>query len=142
MTPTVADYRTSNLLILRVPATARVPVTAEVASSSLVVPAILSKRVTGRDTGNSNPQLNPQLLIHCCAHPYSVEEFALCGPCFVAVFLRIQIERRLNLAVTQDSLHGLGFDLRLVHQPVAKRVTQVVKSEPLAVIDVYSGFLC
>ena len=41
--PTVADYRTSNLLILRVPATARVPVTAEVASSSLVVPAILTK---------------------------------------------------------------------------------------------------
>jgi len=73
-------------------------VTAEVASSSLVVPAILSKRVTGRDTGNSNPQLNPQLLIHCCAHPYSVEEFALCGPCFVAVFLRVQIECGLNLA--------------------------------------------
>ena len=44
MMPTVADYRTSNLLILRVPATERVPVTAEVASSSLVVPAISSKR--------------------------------------------------------------------------------------------------
>ena len=36
----VADYRARNLLILRVPATARVPVTSEVASSSLVVPAI------------------------------------------------------------------------------------------------------
>jgi hypothetical protein len=47
-------------------------VTAEVASSSLVVPAILSKGVTGRDTGNSNPQLNPQLLIHCCTQPHSV----------------------------------------------------------------------
>ncbi len=41
MGPTVADYRTSNLLILRLPAA----VTAEVASSSLVVPAIHSKRV-------------------------------------------------------------------------------------------------
>jgi hypothetical protein len=44
MTPTVADYRTSNLLILRAPATARA-VTAEVASSSLVVPAIHSKEL-------------------------------------------------------------------------------------------------
>ncbi len=97
----------------------RCTVTAEVASSSLVVPAILSKRVTGSDTGNSNPQLNPQLLIHCWAHPYSVEEFALCGPCFVAVFLRVQIERGLNLAMTQDSLNGFWFDFRFVHQPVA-----------------------
>jgi hypothetical protein len=40
MKPVVADYRTRNLLILREPATARVPVTTEVASSSLVVPAI------------------------------------------------------------------------------------------------------
>src|SRR5260370_35768785 len=55
----------------------RCTVTAEVASSSLVVPAILSKIVTGSDTGNSNPQLNPQLLIPCCSHPYSVYEFAL-----------------------------------------------------------------
>ncbi|MGA2099375.1 MAG: hypothetical protein ABSH39_24110, partial [Candidatus Acidiferrum sp.] len=93
-------------------------VTAEVASSSLVVPAILSKGVIGRDTENSNPQLNPRLLIHCCAHPYSVEEFALCGPCFVAVFLRIQIECGLNLAMTQDSLNGFGLDFRFVHQPV------------------------
>ena len=45
MMPTVADYRTSNLLILRAPAIEKVPVTAEVASSSLVVPAIHSKRV-------------------------------------------------------------------------------------------------
>jgi hypothetical protein len=46
MTPTVADYCTSNLLILRVPATERVPVTAEVASSSLVVPAISNQALT------------------------------------------------------------------------------------------------
>ena len=39
--PTVADNRTRNLLILRRPADDFAPVTAEVASSSLVVPAIL-----------------------------------------------------------------------------------------------------
>jgi hypothetical protein len=59
--PTVADYRTSNLLILRVPVVEGRTVTAEVASSSLVVPAISFQRVTGRDTENSNPQLNPLL---------------------------------------------------------------------------------
>jgi len=36
-------------------------VTAEVASSSLVAPAILSKGVIGRNAENSNPQPNPQL---------------------------------------------------------------------------------
>jgi hypothetical protein len=36
----VAENRTSNLLILRAPAIEGPPVTAEVASSSLVVPAI------------------------------------------------------------------------------------------------------
>jgi hypothetical protein len=59
------------------------PVTAEVASSSLVVPAILSKGVIGRDTENCNPQL----LIHRGTHPHRVQEFALRGPCFIAVFL-------------------------------------------------------
>jgi hypothetical protein len=44
MTPVVADYRARNLLFLRVPATARVPVTAEVAI--LVVPAIYSQELT------------------------------------------------------------------------------------------------
>ena len=52
-------------------------------------------------------------------HPHGGQEFALRGPCFIAVFLRVQIERRLNLRVTQDSLHGLGLDFPLVHQPVA-----------------------
>jgi hypothetical protein len=44
--PTVADYRTSNRLILRVPAVERPTVTAEVASSSLVVPAIPNQALT------------------------------------------------------------------------------------------------
>jgi len=43
--------------------------------------------VTGRDTGNSNPQSNPQL-IDCCIHPHGGEKFALRGPRLVAVFLR------------------------------------------------------
>src|SRR5438874_1857929 len=42
--------------------------------------------------------------------------------------------------MTQDSLHGFGFDFRLVHQPVAKRVTQVVETELLPVLDMHSGF--
>ncbi len=74
--------------------------------------------VTGRDTGNSNPQSNPHLL-HRYIHPHGRQEFTLRRPCLVAVFLRVQIEGRLNLAVTQESLHGLRFDFRLVHQPVA-----------------------
>ena len=76
------------------------------------------QRVTGCDTGNSNPQSNPHLSapLH---HSHGRQEFTLRRPCLVAVFLRVQIERRLNLAVTQETLHGLGFDFRLVHQPVA-----------------------
>jgi hypothetical protein len=33
----------------------------------------------------------------------------------------------------------LGFELRLVHKPVGKRVTQVVKLKPLTVFDLHSG---
>jgi hypothetical protein len=55
--------------------------------------------------------------------------------CFIAVFRCIEIKRRLDSGVTQDALHCLRFDLRLVHKPVAKRVTKIVKSEPLAVFD-------
>ena len=45
--------------------------------------------------------------------------------------------------MTQNALHGFGFDFRLVHQSVAKRVTKVVKSEPLAGLDLHSGrFRC
>ena len=46
--------------------------------------------------------------------PHGGQEFTLRRACFVAVFLRVQIERRLNLVVTQDSLHVLRFDFRLV----------------------------
>jgi hypothetical protein len=46
------------------------------------------------------------------------QESSLRGPRFIGVLLRVEIERRLNLAVTQDRLYGLRFHLRLVHQPV------------------------
>jgi hypothetical protein len=39
--------------------------------------------------------------------------------------------------MTQDSLHRLRFDLCLVHQPVAKRVTKVVQSEPLMMLGLF-----
>jgi hypothetical protein len=59
----VADNRTPNLLILREPAVDRPPVTAEVASSSLVVPAISFQSVTRKEwlprlfpNPNSNPR--------------------------------------------------------------------------------------
>jgi hypothetical protein len=81
-------------------------------------------------------------LHHLRRHSQRPKIFPLRRPCFIAVVLRIQVERRLNLRVTQDALHSFGFDFRLVHQPVAKRVKQVVKSEPLTVLDTYSGFFC
>jgi hypothetical protein len=55
-------------------------VTAEVASSSLVVPAISFQRVTGCDTRNSNPQFNPQLLANRLIHPHGGLEFTLRDP--------------------------------------------------------------
>src|SRR5579859_4063557 len=75
-------------------------------------------------------------------HSDCLQELTLCSPSFIAVFLSVEIERRLDSRVTQDSLHCLRFDLRLVHQPVAKRVTKVVQSEPLTILDLHSGFLC
>ena len=67
-------------------------VTAEVASSSLVVPAIHSKQLGVIGSQNSNPQL-----LYCPRHPYRAQKFALRGARLIAVFLCVQIERRLNL---------------------------------------------
>jgi hypothetical protein len=80
--------------------------------------------------------------MHRLIHPHGRQEFALGRPCFIADFLRVQIERRPDLAVTQDSLHGSRVDFRFVHQPVTECVAKIVKSEPLAVLDVQSGFFC
>jgi len=119
MKPTVADSRTPNRLILRGPAGDLPPVTAEAAGSSPVVPAILFSRLEGMSP--KTPTHNPaHILLHQFrSHPERLQELSLRAPCFIAVFLRVQIEGRLNLRVPQDSLHGLGFDFRLVHQPVA-----------------------
>jgi hypothetical protein len=69
------------------------------------------------------------------------QEFTLRYPSFIAVLLSIEIERRLDSRMTQNSLHCLRFDLGLVYQPVAKQVTKVVQSEPLAILDLHSSFL-
>ena len=37
--------------------------------------------------------------------------------------------------MTQDALHRLRLNFRLVHKPITERVTEVVKSEPLAVLN-------
>ena len=66
--------------------------------------------------GNSEPTT---LLQHLRSRFQRREILPLCRPCFITVFLRVQIERRLNLAVTQDALHGFRFDFRFAHQPVA-----------------------
>jgi hypothetical protein len=41
-------------------------------------------------------------------------------PLFITVILRVQIQRRLDSGEAQDSLNGLRFDFRFVHQPVAE----------------------
>src|ERR1700675_3739790 len=71
--------------------------------------------------------------------PDCFQELTLRSPSFVAIFLSVEIERRLDFRMTQDSLHRLRFDLGLVHQPVAKRVPKVVKSEPLAILNMHSS---
>src|SRR5260370_13321004 len=68
-----------------------------------------------------------------------LQELTLRSPSFIAAFSSVKIQRRLASRMTQDSLHRLRFDLRLVHQPVAERVTKVVKSEPLTIFDLHSS---
>jgi len=47
----------------------------------------------------------------------------------ITIALRVQIERRLNLAVTQKRLHRFRIGLRLIHQPIAKSVPKVMESK-------------
>ncbi len=62
-------------------------------------------------------------------HSDRFQELTLRSPSFIAVFVGVGIKRRLDSRMTQDSLHRLRF----VHQPVAKRVTKVVKPESLTI---------
>jgi len=68
-------------------------------------------------------------MVNRLMHPHRGLEFAPRDPCLIAVFLRVQIEHRLNLRVTRDSLHDLGFDLRLVPKdPPSAKQSQVIDS--------------
>jgi hypothetical protein len=72
-------------------------VTAEVAGSSPVVPAILSKGVVGRDTENSYPQSHPQLLLNFPRfESHGIKKLFLSRDHLVEVFVHVQVERRLN----------------------------------------------
>jgi len=116
--------------------------TGEVGGSSPPRPTNYFSKLPGVVPKTSTHNPTHTSLHHRAAHAKRRKILPLRRQCFIAVFLRTQIERRLNLAVTQDSLNGFRFDLRFVHQPVAKRVTQIVKTEPLTVLDVHSGFFC
>src|SRR6266851_919292 len=114
----------------------------EVGGSSPPRPTICFSRLPGVVPKTSTHNPAHISLHHLRTHSERRQIFPLRRPCFIAVVLRVQIERRLDLRLTQDSLNGLGFNFRLVHQPVAWAVTQVVKSKPLPVLDVRSSFLC
>jgi hypothetical protein len=60
-----------------------------------------------------------------------LEECALRRPCFIAIAMRVEIERRLNSRMTQNALHGLGLDLRLVTSQLENPVPEIVKTETL-----------
>jgi hypothetical protein len=74
-------------------------------------------------------------------HSDCFQEFSLRSSSFIAVFLSVEVKRCLDSRMTQDSLHRLQFDLRFAHLPVAMRVTEVVKSEPLTILNLDSGCL-
>ncbi len=102
------------------------PVTAEVAGSSPVVPAIQFKGVPGSEPGDSYPQLHPRPLAHGLRFDgHGVKKCLLSRDHLVKALVRIQIERRLNPCVPQDSLDSFRV-LRLVDQPIRKAVTEVV----------------
>jgi hypothetical protein len=71
--------------------------------------------------GDSARKLQPtgvkRSLDHLRRESHFPEEGALRGPCFIAVALRVEVERRLDARMTQERLHGLGLNLRLVDKP-------------------------
>ena len=99
----------------------RAPDKGEVGGSSPPRPTIHSQWLNPDFLFHSQPTTQPTASLHRFGrHSERHQILALRGPCFIGVFLRIEIQRRLNLAVTQDALHGLGLDFRLVHEPVAE----------------------
>src|SRR6266478_6329708 len=99
--------------------TINAPDKGEVGGSSPPRPTIYFNELPGVVPKTSTHNPAHISLHHLRTHSERRQIFPLRRPCFIAVVLRVQIERRLNLRVTKDSLNGLGFDFRLVHQPVA-----------------------
>ncbi len=71
---------------------------AEVAGSSPVVPAIPFKELP-EVTPETPTHNSTHRSVHRLIHPNGRQEFALRRTGFIAVFLRIQIEGRLNLGI-------------------------------------------
>ena len=73
--------------------------------------------------------MTPETPTHNPTHIYCIvtkfishgrQEFTLRRPCLVAVFLRVQIEGRLNLAVTQNPCTVLGSTFALFTSQLLK----------------------
>jgi hypothetical protein len=71
--------------------------------------------------------------------PTAVRNSPLRRPRFIAIFLRVQIERRLNLAVTQKSLHGFRFDFRRCTSLFAELQEERHKGTPAGLYPRYSS---
>jgi hypothetical protein len=98
ITPIGADNRTSNLLILLVPADDPASVTAEVASSSLVVPAILFQSLTKDEWLPRlvfNPNSNP---ITHSSRPIWIFRHNLYGIQILSLSLNLLHVHRMNIA--------------------------------------------
>jgi len=86
----------------------------------------------GLDNASLQPSnSSPRSLNHLRRKTQFLEECALRRPCFIAIALRVEIERRLNSRMTQNALHGLGLDLRLVTSQLENPVPEIVKTETL-----------
>ena len=86
-----------------------------------MAPTICFLRLAGKSVPRARPH-NPAHSLKavtesCRRKTLFFEECALRHPCFIAIALDVEIERRLNSRMTQNALHGLGLDLRLVRQP-------------------------
>jgi len=94
--------------------TAKAPDKGEVGGSSPPRPTICF-RFSGCCPQNLNPHSSPHFTAPFAYVPLTRSDIPLRRQCFVAVLLRVQTKRRLNLYVTQDALHGFRFDFRFVH---------------------------
>jgi hypothetical protein len=82
------------------------------------------------------------LLRHLSSHSQCRRALPLLRPCFIAVVLRIQVRRSSESCSAAGCPARSWVRLSPCHQPVAKRVAKVVKTDPLAVLDLHTGLLC